>query len=157
MATLTLRARSAQLRPPIDGFILALVAVVLAASILPCRGDGARVFGALGQFAITALFFLQGARLSRGAIVNGLTHWRLHASVAAVTFVFFPLLGLGLFAALPGLLQPHLWMGVFFCCALPSTVQSSIALTSIARGNVAAAIYSTSGSNMMGIVLRARP
>jgi len=153
MAAITLRSLSAQLRLPVDGFMLALVSVVLAASVVPCRGDSARVFGALGQLAIATLFFLQGARLSREAIVNGLTHWRLHVFVAATTFVLFPLLGLGLMAACPGLLPRALWMGVLFCCALPSTVQSSIALTSIARGNVAAAICSASMSNIAGIVL----
>jgi sodium/bile acid cotransporter 7 len=40
-----------------------------------------------------------------------------------------------------------------FLCCLPSTVQSSIAFTSIARGNVAAAICSASFSNILGIVL----
>lgn len=153
MAAIALRARSAQVLLPVDGFILALIAVVLAASVLPCHGTSARAFGALGQFAIAALFFLQGARLSRAAIVSGMTHWRLHAFVAATTFVLFPLLGLGLLAAWPGLLPHALRMGVLFCCALPSTVQSSIALTSMARGNVAASICSASMSNIAGIVL----
>jgi len=153
MAAIALRARSAQALLPVDGFILALIAVVLGASMLPCHGNSARVFGALGQFAIAVLFFLQGARLSRDAILKGLTHWRLHAFVAATTFVLFSLLGLGLLAAWPRLLPHKLWMGVLFCCALPSTVQSSIALTSMARGNVAAAICSASMSNIAGIVL----
>jgi sodium/bile acid cotransporter 7 len=38
-------------------------------------------------------------------------------------------------------------------CLLPSTVQSSIAFTSIARGNVPAALCSASVSNMLGVVL----
>src|SRR5699024_2125076 len=38
-------------------------------------------------------------------------------------------------------------------CLLPSTVQSSIAFTSIARGNVAAAVCSASFSNLAGIVV----
>jgi len=153
MSNGVLRVPTARFRLPVDGFILALACVVLAASLLPCRGASARAFAALGQFAIAALFFLQGARLSREAVVNGLTHWRLHAVAAATTFVVFPALGLGLLAALPGLLPPPLWMGVLFCCVLPSTVQSSIALTSIARGNVAAAICSASMSNVAGIAL----
>jgi solute carrier family 10 (sodium/bile acid cotransporter), member 7 len=40
-----------------------------------------------------------------------------------------------------------------FVCVLPSTVQSSIALTSIARGNVAAAVCSAAGSNLAGLFL----
>jgi sodium/bile acid cotransporter 7 len=150
---LILRARYGVGRLPVDGFIVALVAVVLTATLLPCRGDSAKVFGALGTLAITALFFLQGARLSREAVMQGMTHWRLHAVIATTTFVLFPLLGLGLLVTFPHLLPRPLWMGVLFVCVLPSTVQSSIALTSIARGNVAAAICSATASNIGGIML----
>jgi sodium/bile acid cotransporter 7 len=136
-----------------DGFLLALIGVVLAATILPCRGSSAHAFRILGTLAIATLFFLQGARLSRSAILNGMMHWRLHAFIASITFVVFPLLGLGLLAVLPGLLPVPLWLGVLFVCALPSTVQSSIALTAIARGNVAGAVCSATASNIAGIVL----
>jgi sodium/bile acid cotransporter 7 len=44
-------------------------------------------------------------------------------------------------------------MGVLFLACLPSTVQSSIAFTSIARGNVAAAVCSASASNLLGMAL----
>ncbi|HTQ35950.1 MAG TPA: bile acid:sodium symporter, partial [Steroidobacteraceae bacterium] len=40
-----------------------------------------------------------------------------------------------------------------FLTALPSTVQMSIAFTSIARGNVAASVTSAAASNLLGIVL----
>lgn len=141
------------IRLPIDGFILALVLVLSVATIAPCHGLGAHIFKLLGTVAITLLFFLQGARLSREAVLHGATHWRLHIAVAVSTFVLFPLLGLGLAAAFPFLLPRPLWLGLLFVCALPSTVQSSIALTSIARGNVAAAICSATASNVSGIVL----
>ena len=78
---------TARLRVPIDGFILALVFVLLAATLLPCRGEAARWFGLLGNCAIGALFFLQGARLSRQTVLNGATHWRLHLFVGATTFL----------------------------------------------------------------------
>src|SRR5271163_3176795 len=71
---------------PIDGFILALAGVVLAATLLPCRGGGAHAVHIAGIFAIAALFFLQGARLSRDAILNGMMHWRLHAASGTATF-----------------------------------------------------------------------
>jgi sodium/bile acid cotransporter 7 len=70
-----------------------------------------------------------------------------------VTFAVFPAIGLLISALFPALLPPMLWMGVLFACALPSTVQSSIALTSIAEGNVAAAVCSATMSNLVGIVL----
>ena len=144
-------ARPSRARP--DVFVLALFGVILAATAAPCRGTGAAVCHALGIVAIATLFFLQGARLSRAAILNGITCWRLHATIATTTFVLFPLTGLALSAAFPTLLPPPLWMGVFFLCALPSTVQSSIALTSMANGNVAGAICSATASNVAGIAL----
>ena len=86
---------------PIDGFILALVFVLLAATLLPCQGEGARWLGLLGKCAVGALFFLQGARLSGQTVLNGVTHWRLHLFVGAATFLVFPLFGLGMLAVFP--------------------------------------------------------
>ena len=139
--------------PAIDGFVLSLFGVVLAATLLPCRGEGARAVHAACILAIGALFFLQGARLSRDAVLRGVMHWRLHAAINATTYLLFPLLGLSLIVAFPHLLPPVLFLGVLFLCALPSTVQSSIALVSIAGGNVPAAVCSATASNIAGIVL----
>ena len=110
---------------PIDGFILALAGVVLAATFLPCRGGSADVVHIAGIFAIAALFFLQGARLSRDAILNGMMPWRLHTASGAATFIVFPILGLSLIGAFPNLLPGPLCPGVLFLCALPSTVTGS--------------------------------
>ena len=153
IAAAPLRFRIPHGRLPIDGFIVALAGTLIAATVVPCSGVSAQIFHALGTVAITALFFLQGARLSRASVVHGMTHWRLHAAIGCTTFLLFPLLGLAIFALAPGLLPRSLWMGVLFVCVLPSTVQSSIALTSIARGNVAAAICAATVSNVAGIVL----
>jgi solute carrier family 10 (sodium/bile acid cotransporter), member 7 len=140
-----------RLRP--DPFLVLLVACAALASVVPARGAFNQDFGDATSIAIALLFFLHGARLSRTTVIAGLTHWRLHLMVFASTFVLFPLLGLaiGLFA--PRLLGPSLYAGVLFLCALPSTVQSSIAFTSIARGNVPAAVCSASASNILGIFL----
>ncbi len=51
------------------------------------------------------------------------------------------------------LVTPDLYLGVLFLCMLPSTVQSSIAFTSIARGNVSAAVCSASASSLLGIFI----
>jgi sodium/bile acid cotransporter 7 len=139
-------------RIKIDPYILALLAAVALASLLPARGWAAHGLDGLTKLLIAVLFFLHGARLSREAVIAGLAHWRLHVTVLASTFVLFPLLGL-VSARLPGLLSPPLATGVLFLCCLPSTVQSSIAFTSIARGNVAAAVCAASASNLFGTVL----
>ena len=105
-----------------DNFTLALLATVVLASLLPCRGETARVFDLITDGAIALLFFLHGAKLPRQAIVQGVTHWRLHLTVFASTFVLFPLLGLLLRPLGHILLTPELAMGVLFVCLLPSTV-----------------------------------
>jgi sodium/bile acid cotransporter 7 len=137
----------------IDPYIVALLATVAVASLLPARGVVATGFNDATTIAIGLLFFLYGARLSTKEALDGLKHWRLHSFVLASTFLLFPLLGLAAKLLVPGVLTPELYVGLMFLCCLPSTVQSSIAFTSIARGNVAAAICSASLSNLIGIVL----
>ena len=139
--------------PRPDPFLLALLATVLLASVLPVRGDAVTLLRDLIVIVIAAMFFLQGARLSPAAMLAGLGHWRLHLSILSCTFVLFPALGLGLHALLPGLLTPTLWLGVLFTCVLPSTVQSSIAFTSIGGGNVPAAVCAATASNLLGIAI----
>lgn len=136
-----------------DRFTSALVATVLLATFLPCRGTMAVGVDRLAAVAIGLLFFLHGARLPRSAVLAGAGHWRLHLVIFLSTFVLFPLLGLLGEALLPHLFPPPLWIGILFVCALPSTVQSSIAFTSIARGNVPAAICSAAASNLFGIFI----
>ena len=134
-----------------DGFTCALVATVVLATLLPCRGEAAHAFDLLTDVAIALLFFLHGAKLSRDAVIAGMTNWRLHLTVLASTFVLFPLLGVALRPLLSPLVSPDLYLGVLFLCTLPSTVQSSIAFTSMARGNIPAAICAASASSLIGI------
>jgi sodium/bile acid cotransporter 7 len=136
-----------------DSFTVCLLLVIALASFIPCTGTSARVLGDVTTLAIGALFFLHGAKLSKEAVISGLTHWRLHLLVLAFTFIAFPVLGLLLKPLALTLLTPDLYLGILFLCALPSTVQSSIALTAMARGNVPAAICSASASNFLGIFL----
>lgn len=136
-----------------DNMTLLLLGVVTLASLFPARGIVASGFDHLSVGMIALLFFMHGAKLSRQAVIAGLTHWRLHLLVMACTFAIFPLIGLALKPLLLSLITPELYIGILFLCVLPSTVQSSIAFTSVARGNVPAAICSASLSNMLGIFL----
>ena len=137
----------------VDTYLLLIVGMVVAASILPAKGAAAPVFDWATKIAIGLVFFLHGARLSREAVIGGLTHWRLHLVVLGATFVLFPALCLGL-AALPAwVTPPALASGIIFLGCLPSTIQSSIGFTVIARGNVPAAVAAASGSNLLGIAI----
>jgi sodium/bile acid cotransporter 7 len=140
-------------RLKVDTYLLLIIAMVVAASLLPARGEAAVSFGWATKIAIGLVFFLHGARLSREAVIGGLTHWRLHLVVLASTFGLFPLICLGI-AALPAwITPPELAGGIVFLGCLPSTIQSSIGFTVIARGNVAAAVAAASASNLLGIVI----
>ncbi|MBA1192241.1 bile acid:sodium symporter [Pseudomonas entomophila] len=141
------------LRMLFDPFTLTLLAVVATASVLPCQGQGAQVFGWLTNLAIGLLFFLHGAKLSREAIIAGAGHWRLHLVVFSCTFALFPLIGLAFKPLFLPLVGNELYLGVLYLCALPATVQSAIAFTSLARGNVPAAICSAAASSLLGIFL----
>jgi sodium/bile acid cotransporter 7 len=140
-----------RLRDILDPFLLLLVCTVALASFLPARGDAARIAGAAADAGIVLLFFLHGAKLSREAIWSGARAWKLHLATLATTFAVFPLIGLA--TQQVGAIPPSMRAGLLFLTLLPSTVQSSIAFTAIARGNVAAAVVSASFSNLLGIVL----
>ena len=136
-----------------DKFTLSLAGTVLLASVLPASGSIAFVLEKITSAVIVLLFFLHGSKLSRPAILAGIGHWRLHLLVTATTFIFFPVLGWLLKPFLEHLLPSELVLGVLFLCTLPATVQSAIALTGLARGNIPAAVCSASGSTLIGIVL----
>jgi len=140
-------------RLPIDRFLLAIVTAAVLASILPASGVWAEALDVATTAAIALLFFLYGARLSPAETLAGLRHWRLHSVILAFTYVAFPLLGLALVAATGPVLDPGLQSGLLYLTLVPSTVQSSIAFTSIARGNVAGAVVSASASNILGVFL----
>ncbi|WP_184590170.1 bile acid:sodium symporter family protein [Streptomyces violarus] len=137
---------------PIDPFILLLLATVGVAALFPARGSAADVASGASTAAIAFLFFLYGARLSTREALDGLRHWRLHITVLAATFIAFPLLGLAARGLVPVILTDPLYQGLLFLTLVPSTVQSSIAFTSMARGNVPAAICAGSFSSLIGII-----
>ncbi|MDH4608291.1 bile acid:sodium symporter family protein [Pseudomonas sp. BN102] len=136
-----------------DNFTLTLITVVATATLLPAQGQVAVAFSWITNIAIGLLFFLHGAKLSRDAVIAGAGHWRLHLLVFICTFGLFPLLGLALKPVLMPMVGPDLYAGFLYVCALPATVQSAIAFTSLARGNIPAAICSAAASSLLGIFI----
>ncbi|MDF3348414.1 bile acid:sodium symporter family protein [Acinetobacter pittii] len=137
----------------LDRFTILLVGMVLLATFFPVSGQAAQYFNTLTTVAIAILFFLHGAKLSREAVIEGILHWKMHVLVFAFTFLIFPVIGLLAKPILLPLLGQQLYWGFLFMCFLPSTVQSSIAFTSVAKGNVAGAVCSASFSNLIGMFI----
>ncbi|MFS2222159.1 bile acid:sodium symporter family protein [Pantoea sp. B65] len=137
----------------LDPLMVKLIITVLLASFLPARGDFVVFFHWLTTAAIALLFFMHGAKLSREKIIAGSSHWRLHLWVMFSTFVLFPLVGLLFTWWHPVDIGEDIYTGFMYLCILPATVQSAIALTSLAGGNVAAAICSASASSLLGVFI----
>jgi len=136
-----------------DRFILWLLGALALAWLAPVSAAPARAVDIVTYAAIFALFFLHGARLPREALITGFGDLKLHLTILAITFGLFPIFGLALAFAAPGLFDPLIWTGLLFLCVVPSTVQSSIAYTSMAGGNVAGAVAAAAFSNMAGVAL----
>lgn len=137
----------------VDGFLLALLGAVILASFLPAKGSAAEVLDVVVYAAVAWLFFLYGMRLKTSEALAALRNWKLHSTVMACTYVIFPIIGLALQVLPESVLSKDLALGLLFMTLLPSTVQSSIAFVSIARGNVAAAVVSASFSNLAGVII----
>lgn len=135
-----------------DPLIVLIILAVIIAIIFPASGTFADWFSIAVKIAIALLFFLYGARLSTHEALEGLKNWKLHLTILTFTFVVFPLIGLAL-RPLAGLIGQELYLGILYLTLVPSTVQSSVAFTSIAKGNVAGAIVSASASNLAGVFL----
>jgi sodium/bile acid cotransporter 7 len=137
----------------IDRFLAVILLTVAFAAVMPARGDAAAAVGWLADAAIVLLFFMHGAKLSPEEALVGARHWRLHVMVFLSTFAMFPLLGISARFLAPGFLPGPLWAGVILLTALPSTVQASIVFTSVAGGNVPAAMCSATASSLLGVFL----
>ncbi|MEX3317017.1 bile acid:sodium symporter family protein [Sulfitobacter sp. PS-8MA] len=137
----------------IDLYMLVLLGTVGLGVVLPAEGLAAALLKDVTFWAVALLFFLYGAKLDPSAIRAGLLNWRLQGLSLIATYAIFPLLGLLLVTLFGPLLGATAVLGFLFLAVLPSTIQSSIAFTSIAGGNVPGAICAASLSNLLGVVL----
>lgn len=136
-----------------DRFTVGIVISVILGLLLPCEGSVATGFDWLTNAAIVLLFYLYGVKLSRESVIAGLLNWRLQLMVFGFTFIFFPLVMPLLRPLFEPLVGASLFMGLIYVACLPSTVQSSIAFTAVAGGNVPAAVCSASVSSLLGVFL----
>ncbi|MDR2338646.1 MAG: bile acid:sodium symporter [Deltaproteobacteria bacterium] len=137
----------------LDGFTLVLLLALVLSFVAPVKGSLYDIFYILSKLVVALLFFLHGAKLSPQNIKDGFTNYKLQLLILVSTFVFFPLAALALKWPLGLVLPQGLVLGFLFLACLPSTVQSSIAFTSIAKGNVAAAVCAASASSLLGVVV----
>lgn len=137
----------------IDRMTLVILGALALSMVLPISGQAAEVYDVITKVAVFILFFGYGARLSTQEVLAGIRHWRLHLVILLCTFVVFPLLGAPLLLLPDGFVSAPVLIGLVFLCLVPSTVQSSINMTSLAGGNIPAAMISATTSNVLGVAL----
>ncbi|MEY4687148.1 MAG: hypothetical protein RIR76_1171 [Verrucomicrobiota bacterium] len=143
------------MKPRVDWFQVGLFGAMALAWLAPAPGAAGGWLRpeVLTKAAVSLVFLLHGLRLPFDTLRSGALNWRLHAIVQGTTFLIFPLIGILLFVALDGSMAPELRAGLFYLCVVPSTVSSSISLTAVARGNVGAAVFNATLSNLAGVLL----
>jgi len=134
-----------------DYFLLVIIAVAIVGTLLPVQGAGVPIGVWVSRIAVALLFFLYGVRLQPRQVIDGIKHWRLHSVILICTFIVFPLIGLALRPLSPAMISADLYRGILWICIVPGTIQSAVNFTSIARGNVAGAVVSSSLSNLLGV------
>lgn len=136
-----------------DPFVQLLIATILFASLLPVYGQGAKIASIISQIGIFSLFFLNGIRLPRQEVVEGVKNWRLQGSIYIWVFVIMPFVGWALSKIAAHYIPETLVIGILFLGVLPSTVQSATAYNSLAKGNVTASVIASAILNLSGVIV----
>lgn len=139
----------------IDGFLLAMLGSVTLALCMPELGSAQNVLHLplVTTLGVSLVFFLHGAALAPAALRAGLVNWRLHLLVQTSTYVLFPAMGFALFLSTETVFPLEARLGIFYLCALSSTISSSVAMTALGKGNVPGAIFNATLSGLIGIFL----
>ncbi|MDO5035192.1 MAG: bile acid:sodium symporter family protein [Actinomycetaceae bacterium] len=136
----------------IDPFVVSIILILVIGILVPIPNEWIEALTYAGTVAVMILFLVYGMRLPTSEIVDGLKNIKLQLSVLLSTFVVFPLLGVITMPLMKPMLGTTFALGLLYLTLLPSTVQSSVSFTSIAGGNVAAAVTSATISNTLGMV-----
>lgn len=137
------------------GYMLSLIAAGILGLLFPEPGSkgGALHLDHVTRFGVMLVFFLHGVGLAPKKLRQGVANWRLHLFVQGATYLLFPLLGATIFFAGRDWLPTDLLLGLFYLCALPSTITSSVAMTALAHGNIAGAIFNATLSGLIGMLI----
>ncbi|MFA0088684.1 bile acid:sodium symporter [Vibrio sp. 10N.286.49.C2] len=138
-----------------EWFLVGMVIAIALAIVTPEVGksNGLIHLDKLTGIGVAIVFFLHGLGLAPSAIKKGFSNWRLHLFIQCATFVFYPLLWVIFGNAFLSYMPAALAFGFCYLFVLPSTVSSSVAMTSIGKGNVPGAIFNASLSSILGVLI----
>ncbi len=137
------------------GFLLALTIAIAVAFVVPELGSKHGLLGTawLGNLAIGIIFFTLGLQLKTEQLADDLREWKLHLLILAALFVIFPATVMLVLALSGNLVTPRFHPGLIYLAMLPTTISTSTVFTMQARGNVPAAVFNSTLSNALAVLL----
>lgn len=139
----------------IDPMVRLLAIAILLASFIPVRGPGREIAQLVANAAVFLLFFLNGLRLSRADVLRGIGNLRFLSPLVAWVFLAMTAAGWAVYQVGLLFLPPVVALGFLYVGALPSTVQSATAYSSLAGGNVASSVVAAALLNILGVIVTA--
>lgn len=133
------------------GMVIAIALAVFTADF--GKSGGMIHLDKLTGIGVAIVFFLHGLGLSPKAIKAGISNWRMHIYIQLATFLAYPLLWVIFGDVLLAYMPAALAFGFCYLFVLPSTISSSVAMTSVGKGNVPGAIFNASLSSILGIFI----
>ncbi|MHA6333698.1 bile acid:sodium symporter family protein [Qipengyuania sp. CAU 1752] len=138
-----------------DPMIAVLLLATLLAAVFPSTGDTRAIAETVSAGAIFTLFLVNGMRISRAEILQGLRNWRFFLPLGLWVFGAMALAGLGLAQLAASVLPPLVALGFLFLGVLPSTIQSATSYTTMANGNAALSVIGAALINIVGVFVSA--
>lgn len=133
------------------GMVVAIILAIFTADF--GKSGGTIHLDKLTGIGVAIVFFLHGLGLSPKAIKAGLSNWRMHVYIQLATFLAYPLLWVIFGDVFLAYMPAALAFGFCYLFVLPSTISSSVAMTSVGKGNVPGAIFNASLSSILGIFI----
>jgi len=133
------------------GMVVAIILAMFTAEI--GKSGGVIHLDKLTGIGVAIVFFLHGLGLSPKAIKAGLSNWKMHVYIQLATFLAYPLLWVVFGDVFLAYMPAALAFGFCYLFVLPSTISSSVAMTSVGKGNVPGAIFNASLSSILGIFI----
>ena len=138
-----------------EWFLVGMLVAIGLAVLTPDlgRSGGVLHLGTVTSIGVALVFFLHGLGLSPKAIKEGVSNWRLHLFIQLATFAVYPLIWVIFGSTFLAYMPAALAFGFCYLFVLPSTISSSVAMTSVGKGNVPGAIFNASLSSILGVFI----
>ena len=133
--------------------LLGVFVAMGAAYFLPWEWNALLDLQQLVFWGIVGIFFFYGLKLDTSTLFKDISNWRLHLLIQSITFVAFPLCIVLFYPFFMEGEYYRIWLSVFFLAALPSTVSSSVIMTSVAKGNIPSAVFNATLTGLVGLLI----